>query len=78
MTPASYPLPQSFDTWVRLSADEELLELARLVQRALEGRGFTCRPEWARPAKPVSFSAARAMLDGGPGMVFPARSPVLG
>ena len=47
MTPA-YPLPQSFD-----SADEELLELARLVQRALEGRGFTCRPEWARPAKPV-------------------------
>ena len=52
MTPA-YPLPQSFDTWVRLSADDELLELARLVQRALEGRGFTCRPEWAGPAKPV-------------------------
>ena len=40
MTPASYPLPQSFDTWVRLSADEELLRLLDLVRDALRGRQY--------------------------------------
>jgi len=50
MTPASYPLPQSFDTWVRLSADEELLELARLVQHALEDRGYVPAVEWKKAA----------------------------
>jgi len=53
VSPQVRPLPQSFDTWVRLSADEELLELARLVQQALEGRGFAPRVEWITPSAEV-------------------------
>jgi hypothetical protein len=48
MTPAVRPLPQSFETWVSLSADDELVALLRLVQRALERRGYTARVEWQR------------------------------
>ena len=40
MTPAVRPLPQSFETWCRLSSDDELLRLLDLVRVALERRSY--------------------------------------
>ncbi len=40
MTPAVRPLPQSFDTWCRLSSDAEVLTLLDLVRAALTRRGY--------------------------------------
>ena len=39
MTPGRpRPLPQSFDTWCRLSSDDELLRLLDVVTEALRAR----------------------------------------
>jgi len=40
MTPAVRPLPSSFETWLSLSSDAEILALLRLVVEAAERRGF--------------------------------------
>ena len=50
MTPAGRPLPLSFETWLALSSDDEILELLRLVVRAAERRRYVPRCEWVRPA----------------------------
>lgn len=50
MTPAVRRLPASFETWIELSRDEEILELARLVTAALEHRGYALRVEWKKGA----------------------------
>ena len=46
------PLPQSFDTWIRLAHDDELVALAKLVTAALERRGYVPRCEWVKPEAP--------------------------
>jgi hypothetical protein len=49
MTPAVRPLPQSFETWLSLSTDGEVLALLALVVEAVERRGFVPRVEYVRP-----------------------------
>ena len=49
MTPARpRPLPASFETWVRLSDDDEVLALLRLVVEAAERRGFVPAVTWSK------------------------------
>ena len=40
MTPAVRPLPASFETWLDLSSDAEVLALLDLVKAALTRRGY--------------------------------------
>ncbi len=49
MTPAIRPLPQSFETWLGLSSDGEVLALLRLVVEAIERRGYVPRVEYVKP-----------------------------
>src|SRR2546425_491958 len=42
------PLPASFETWVRLSDDDEVLALLRLVVQAVERRGFVPAVNWSK------------------------------
>ncbi len=44
------PLPQSFETWLSLSSDAEVLALLRLVVEAVERRGYVPRIEYVKPA----------------------------
>ncbi len=44
------PLPQSFDTWLSLSSDAEVLALLKLVMEAAERRGFVPAVTWSKKA----------------------------
>jgi len=44
------PLPQSFETWLSLSSDAEVLALLRLVVQVAERRGFVPRVEYVNSA----------------------------
>ena len=52
MTPAVRPraLPASFETWLSLSSDAEVLALLRLVVEAAERRGFVPAVTWSKKA----------------------------
>ncbi len=50
VTPAARPLPQSFETWVSLSPDAEVLALLRIVTEALARRGYVPTVAYAKPA----------------------------
>ena len=50
MTPAVRPLPSSFETWLSLSSDAEILALLRLVVEAAERRGFVPAVTWSKKA----------------------------
>lgn len=39
---------RTFETWLALAKDEEVLTLAALVHRALRGRGYLCEPAFRR------------------------------
>lgn len=39
---------RTFETWPTLARDEEVLTLAALVHRALQGRGFICQVTFSR------------------------------
>ena len=49
MNTPRHPIPESFVAWVLVSPDDEVLALLRLVQIALERRGYVPRVEWAKP-----------------------------
>ena len=53
------PLPQSFDTWLSLSSDAEVLALLRLVVEAAERRGFVPAVTWSRrsPKRRLAFAS---------------------
>jgi len=44
------PLPQSFDAWLSLSSDAEVLALLRLVVEVLSRRGYTPAVEYRKQA----------------------------
>ena len=50
MTPAVRPLPSSFETWLSLSSDAEILVLLLLVVAAVERRGYRPAVEYVKPA----------------------------
>ncbi len=43
---------RTFETWLALAKDEEVLTLADLVHRALQGRGYLCKVMFHRPGTP--------------------------
>jgi len=45
---------RTFETWLALAKDVEVLTLADLVLRALRGRGYLCQITFTRPARAMT------------------------
>ncbi len=68
---------RTFEAWLALAKDQEVLVLADLVNNALRRRGYSMRCEWVKPVRgQVEPSEKKAGLPGTsePAPGGPARS----
>ncbi len=56
---------RTFETWLALAKDEEVLTLAALVHRVLLGRGYVCGVTFSRPGRDVTEKKEDKPSDAG-------------
>jgi hypothetical protein len=68
---------RTFETWLALAKDQEVLLLADLVHRALYRRGYAVRCEWFKPVPMSQEARLRTSADSdfaqGPERAIPGR-----
>ncbi len=52
---------RTFETWLTLAKDREVLVLARLVSRALFRRGYSMRCEWVKPVGEITHPCTEGL-----------------